>query len=184
MEKLNYFKIRKGDVVVILGAHQGKDTLFYAEKVGKEWTIVSIEPMERNYTILQETVKKSNYGNVALFNLAISDRTVEGEIYVGTNSINYSTTRNHGLGTHPIKTVTWDDLIELAKLDYVTLAKVDVEAAELQWLNGMTKQLPSYIIMEEHSRYGYDLKILFNILKEKGYTYTKEGYHIYAERKN
>jgi len=180
--KLDYFNIEKGDIIVNLGAHQGTATLFFASKVGETGKVISIEPMNNNYRVLLEAVLKSGYNNVVLFNVAIGEETKMDKLYIGTNSVNYSTTRNHGLGAQPIRVVTWDDLIEWANLKNVSLAKVDVEGAELQWIKGMTQVLPKHIIMEEHTRFGYDLKTLTDMLKEKGYTYSKEGLIIYATR--
>lgn len=171
-------------MVVILGACRGHNVLFYSPKVGGEGHIVAIEPIEKNYVVLQDVITKTSYNNITLFNLAIGAETGEGAIYIGSNAINASMCRDQKLGEQTVKIVTWNDLMELADLTYVTLANVDVEGSELQWLSGMTECLPQYIIMEEHSRYGYNLETLLNTLKEKEYTYVKEGYHIYAERKN
>lgn len=181
--KLDYFDLCEGDVVVNLGAHQGKATLFFAPKVGETGKVVSMEPMTRNYHALQDAVLQSGYSNITLINAAIGEKTGLGVLYVGSSSVNYSTTRNQGLGAHPTRIISWDDLIKAMNLSHITLAKVDVEGAELQWLTGMTTLFPTHIIMEEHSRFGYDIKTLFNALKEKGYSYVKEGLHIYATRR-
>lgn len=181
---LGYFKLKEGDTVVNLGAHRGKATLFYSSIVGKTGSVISIEPMKENFEVLQNMVREAGCYNVTLLNVAIGDKNEMGSLFIGTNSVNHSTTRNHGLGIQPVEIITWDELVKRTQLDDVTLAKIDVEGAELQWLRGMTRQYPKHIIMEEHSRFGYDVNVLMKMLRDKEYLYDKKGIHIYATREN
>ena len=178
---LNYFRLNEGDTVVNLGAHQGKATLFFSCAVGKSGRVISVEPLAENFSILERAVKRYRCDNVTLINAAIGDRDGEGNLFVGSH-VSSSTTRNQGRGTQRVVVVTWDKLVQQMRLKEVALAKVDVEGAELQWLTGMTTLYPKHIIMEEHSRFGYELSALYEMLKNKGYKWTKKGLHIYATR--
>lgn len=48
-----YNVIRKGDVVVDVGAHYGFYTLLAAKKAGDEGTVLSFEPSKENFRVLK-----------------------------------------------------------------------------------------------------------------------------------
>lgn len=180
MMDFDYFPIKKGDVVVNLGAHRGGATKFYSNKVGRGGLVLSIEPLEENFMLLHHNTK--HLSNVRIIRCAIGDETKTGVLYIGTHHGNSSIVREFNGGTEEVKVIKWDELMEQQKITKVKVAKIDVEGSEIECLHGMTHTLPQHIIMEEHSRFAYPLEELTNLLKEKGYKYVKEGYHIYASR--
>jgi len=177
---VNYFPLKEGDIVVNLGAHIGKHTQFFSGKVGETGRVIAIEPERTNYEKLVEATK--TLANVKTFMYAIGEKTGEGCLNIGTNSESHSTVRTFYGKTQPTQIISWDDLVSQSHLNYVTLAKVDVEGAEIQWLKGMTHTFPKHVIMEEHSRFAYPLKELTDLLEEKGYNYKVKRGHIYATR--
>ena len=177
---LNRFPLEDGDVVINIGAHRGRATKFYSSRVGVTGKVFSIEPEKNNYLALYHATK--DLYNVWIRRLAIGESTGKGKLYVGTNSINHSTVREFDGETQEIQVITWDELVEELGVTEVTLAKVDVEGAEVQFLRGMTHTFPKHIIMEEHSRFAYDYTELADLLREKEYMFIREGIHVYATR--
>jgi len=179
--KLDYFHLKEGDTVVNLGANIGNATKFYSNKVGETGFVLAVEPERENFLELHNNLEK--YGNIWTAQFAIGDETHMGTLNVGTNKVNHSTVREFEEGeTQEVEVITWDDLMTRAGITEVTLAKVDVEGSEIEWLRGMTHTFPQYIIMEEHSRFAYEYKDLTDMLREKGYMWTREGLHLYATR--
>lgn len=178
--RFDYFPLKTGDVVVNLGANVGKATVFYSDRVGSTGKVVAIEPEKNNYNTLSH--KTRDRYNVYAYRLAIGDETKKGALHVGTNRVNHSTVREFNGDTQDVDVITWDDLMIREGITETTLAKVDVEGSEIEWLRGMTHTLPKYIIMEEHSRFAYKLEELFAALREKGYVWVTEGFHVYATR--
>jgi len=54
-----YFKIKKGEIIVNLGAHKGNATLLFSRKVGKTGIVISIEPVLENYKFLIKTINRN-----------------------------------------------------------------------------------------------------------------------------
>jgi len=177
---LDYFPVTKGDTVVVLGANVGHASKHYSEKVGANGKVVSVEPEQINYNTLCHKVK--DLWNVHPYMLAIGASPHMGVINIGTLRINHSTVREFNGVTQRVEVVSWDTLMMRANLTEVSLAKVDVEGAEILWLEGMTHTFPKHVIMEEHSRFAYPLEELTVLLKAKGYMWVKKGNHIYATK--
>jgi len=178
---LDHYPLTKDDVVVNLGAHRGRLTTYFATRVGR---VIAVEPVQENYEALLEAIRVVGARNVTPLRAAIGSETRVGQVYIGTNDENHSTVRRFSGETQTVQVYTWNDLLDVCGVNQVRLAKVDVEGAELQWLRGMTRTLPTCVIMEEHSRFGlFTLAELKATLEAKGYRHTQMGLHIYAERK-
>ena len=178
---LSYFHLKEGDIVVDIGATRGDCTMFFSNRVGETGFVLAVEPEEENYLKLHGNLEK--YGNIWTAQYAIGDTTGKTLLYVGDTMENHSTVRDkEQRETQEVNVITWDDLMVQAGFTEVTLAKIDAEGSECEFLRGMTTVYPDRIIMEEHSRFSYDLEELYDLLREKGYMWVKEDLHIYATR--
>lgn len=179
--KLNYFPVKPGDIVVNLGACVGEVTKFYSNRVGEKGLVLAVEPEENNFNKLKEALSWAP--NVLICGFAMSNRNGVGYLNVGGNPQQHSIVRDFFGPRQEVTLITWDTLIRYYRLGPIALAKIDIEGAELQLLEGMTSNMPRYIIMEEHSRFGcYDRVQLLDALSEKGYIWHTDGWHIYAQR--
>lgn len=113
--------IRKGDIVLDLGAHIGFFTVYAAKRAGK---VIAVEPLPRNFFTLKKNVMLNHLDNVTLVNKAIADRT------------GYSHLTQEFLSSHlsksgiPCRTITVDELLE--ELGVVPdVVKIDIEGAEV-----------------------------------------------------
>lgn len=181
-----FFPIKPGDVIVNLGAHRGEMTCIFSQKVGVNGLVVSLEPVYENFKVLISTIVENKLVNVVPLMVAISNVTAKSLIYLSASSLAHSMVcrKSRGLGQRVTTTVTWDDLTDLLKLTHVDLCKVDIEGAEIAFLQGMTKVFPKKIILEEHSiEPEVNLSQILTLLKGKGYKILKrEWIFIFAER--
>ncbi len=179
---LSYFPLKEGDTVVDIGATRGDCTMFFSNRVGESGFVLAVEPEEENYLKLYGFLEK--YGNIWTAQYAIGDTTGKGVLNIGDTFESHSMMRlfaDEG-ETQEVNVITWDDLMIQAGFTEVTLAKIDAEGSECEFLRGMTTVFPKHILIEEHSRFAYDLEELYDLLREKGYMWTKEDLHIYATR--
>jgi FkbM family methyltransferase len=113
--------IRRGDVVLDLGAHIGFFTVYAARRAGK---VIAVEPLPRNFHNLEVNVRLNKLDNVILVNKAIAQRT------------GYSHLTQDSLSSHlsergvPCRTTTIDELLEELGLT-PDVVKVDIEGAEV-----------------------------------------------------
>jgi len=89
MTKFVKNEIKKGDVVLDLGAHIGYWTCLLAELVGDKGHVFAFEPEPHNFQILQKNVEMNNYKNVTLEQKAISNKTGKISLYISNVSTDH-----------------------------------------------------------------------------------------------
>ena len=164
----------KVKVIVDLGAWIGISPSWFASKAPQA-LIIAVEPIIENYQEMLKLIKKYDQKNIITLNSAISDKTGTAKMYLAEKSESHSFFKYKRFIkkelNEEVSTITWDDLVDLYKIEEVDLAKVNIEGAELMFFQGMTKVFPKKILLEEHKRciknYPYDE--LLKIIKEKGY---------------
>lgn len=167
-------QIKKGDIVVDVGASIGYFTLIAAKIVGETGKVFAFEPDSKNFEILRKNVEINKYQNVILEQKAVSD--VNGKINLfSSNGIGFHSTINPHSSAPPIPIVSvkldeyFRDLNLIDKIDFV---KIDVEGAEFRVLNGMKsilKESRHVKIFTEFMKYfleqvGIDPKDMLNLL--------------------
>jgi len=131
--------IRKGDVVLDIGANIGYYTLLFAKLVGKNGRVIAFEPEPDNFAILKKNITLNNYKNIEAFQKAVSDRTEKIKLFLHktakTQHSIYSSTENDR--AIEVESVKLDDVID-EKIDFV---KIDAEGAKGLIINGMANLL-------------------------------------------
>lgn len=149
--------IKTGWTVMDVGANVGFFTLLAARLAGEEGRIISFEPDPTSFTLLSKSLERNHFGNVRLFQRAISGTD-------GERSLQLSATHHKGL--HSIERDLGGERITVqsSRLDTIALKmgigsidllKIDVEGAEPEVLEGagelLAKGTIRNIIMEwEH----------------------------------
>lgn len=140
--------VKKGNVVVDLGANIGYFTLLAAKIVGPEGKVFSFEPEPKNYGYLEKNIELNNYNNVQSFQKAVADKNGKTRLYIcdydtGHHTINnfegvraYSQGRLVKEKSVEIETVTLDEFFK-GKEELIDVIKMDVEGAEALVLAGM-----------------------------------------------
>ena len=137
--------IKKGMVVVDIGASVGYHTLTAARLVGEEGKVFSFEPEPYSFELLVKNIKLNGYGNVCAINKAVSNRNGKTSLFVPESYAQKSLLLPHRRFTNgkyiEVDMQTLDDFFQ----DYVALdvIKIDAEGAEPLILSGMTSIIRS-----------------------------------------
>jgi FkbM family methyltransferase len=147
--------IKKGDVVLDIGANIGYYVLAEAKIVGETGKVYAVEPVASNFKLLQKNVKLNNLTNVSAFQYAIGDKNTTSEIFV-SNSSNLCAVNKDAVGgdivsVQPIHMMTIDEFVKGKKAP--KLIRMDVEGFEYEILKGMGSTLKGEvkILMELHA---------------------------------
>ena len=141
--------VKKGDVVLDVGANIGYFTLLAASIVGKEGKVYAFEPEPRNFGYLSKNIALNRYGNVTVAQRAVSDKPGTIKLFMCPYDTGHHTIQQFGgirsynpelAGTREefveIQAVRLDDLFK-DKLTPINVIKLDVEGAEMLTLSGM-----------------------------------------------
>lgn len=91
--------IRKGDVIIDIGANLGYFSVLFAKWTGKNGSVHAVEPVEPVRNILEKNIRK--YSNVIVYPFALGDE--DKEIQMANNSsavYGYITSGTHFVHTH------------------------------------------------------------------------------------
>ncbi len=172
--------LKKGDTVYDVGAHIGYTSLVFAELVGNSGRVHAFELLSNVANeYLARTIKANNLEKVIIPHpVGLSNKQEELDIYVGDTMM--GTLDIKGYETSHIehcRTETLDQYIIDSELAIPQLIKVDIERAELQFLEGALSVIEKYkpiLIIEFHSI--ELLKRGFELLNKIGYKLTtKDG---------
>ena len=154
------YPIKRGDVVVQVGASFGEETRRFARAVGPEGRVIAVEPETANLKRLRETVPAAEFPQVTVVPVgAWKERGalrffVGGErehrlADLGSNDLTYewwgvsdhlNESRYQGETTVPVDTL--DNIIEAAKVDRVDFVLIETNGAELECVQGLDRTLP------------------------------------------
>lgn len=175
--------IKKGDVVLDIGANIGFYTKILADLVGETGKVYAFEPDKTNFQHLQKNA--GHLQNVVFFNKAVSDKTGIITLYQSDLlNVDHKTyaTENYTSKTE-IDCVAIDDVIPNHKVDFI---KIDIQGYEYFAFKGMTevfKQNNELKIITEFYPLGlHNAKIdaveFFNLLWENNFiVYKNENNH-------
>ena len=167
--------LRAEDSFLDIGANIGVYTLLAASKI-HSGSIYSFEALPKNYTRLQENIKLNQFKHVKTYELAVSNQT-------GTVALNLAEGDSMPFITHTatdktitVPTDTLDNLLQNQPLANLTLAKMDIEGAEILALKGalslLKQQRPHVWILEVNdtvSNFGHQKQDLIDFLNSYGY---------------
>ena len=185
-----------------MGANIGYFTLEFARLVGSRGKVISFEPHPEIYKVLQRNVRRNNYHNIVLNNVACGESDSQMKLHLSTeNEGNHKIVENNSSKGSVVTQVV--RLSELIVLTAPRLIKMDIEGAELLAIKGIGSDILATqeidFVLEYHpyemaffdiegtdildllSKYGYKFRNLaygdFPIIKKEEIlaTYRKEG---------
>ncbi|MDH5495800.1 MAG: FkbM family methyltransferase [Candidatus Bathyarchaeota archaeon] len=142
MHETELFKraVRKGMIVVDLGANIGWYTLIAAKLVGKKGKVYAFEPEPDNCALLRKNVQLNGYSNVIIERKAVLDRY--GSIRLFLNSDNLGDHRiydsHDGRKSITVEGTTLDEYFR-NEHDNIDVIKIDIQGAEMAALLGMDR---------------------------------------------
>lgn len=169
--------IRRGDVILEIGANIGYYVLLEASLLSKNGKIYAIEPEPHNLELLKKNVQLNNYQDfVEIYPLAVSDQEGTAKLYVSRCSNLHNIFRPHEKNGDSIdvKTVTVDGFLK--DKEPVSFIRMDIEGAECRVINGMTETLSHakkgmklFIELHPHIAKGTDWSVVDLLKKLKSY---------------
>ncbi|MER2511857.1 MAG: FkbM family methyltransferase [Nitrosomonas ureae] len=140
--------LRSGDIFVDVGANIGLFSLIAGRRIGSRGRVIAFEPSRGTFERLIGNVRSNHLDNVECVQLALSDHNEVRELavfvegFAAWNSLARPTSGTQ-FETELVQCTTWDAFASQAKIDTVTLMKIDVEGWELNVLNGASQTLNS-----------------------------------------
>lgn len=139
-------EIKKGDVVLDIGANIGYFTLVFSQIVGTNGKVFAFEPDPNNFALLKKNIENNNLKNVELIQKAVSDVSKPLSLYL----CDYNHAQ-HRIYPSPRcnKKITVESTIideyfsETEFYDKINFVKIDVEGSEYNAIEGMKKTLKS-----------------------------------------
>lgn len=131
-------KVKKGDIILDIGANIGYYTLIFAKLVGENGKVYAFEPDPTNFAILKKNVEINEYKNVILIPKAVSNENTKVKLYLSEN--NKGDHRifdlHDGRKFVEVESVKLDDYFK----DYsgkINFIKMDIQGAEGRAVLGM-----------------------------------------------
>jgi FkbM family methyltransferase len=187
-EKIVFLKnIRRGEVVLDVGAHHGYYTLLFSHVVGPRGQVHAFEPVPVTFQTLSENTRAGRYfENIFLNPAAAGNQNGSVSFYVPGEDFGQASMKKHGEGswknapmpdTYASHIIRLDDYAEShfgdKKVDFV---KMDIEGAELEALKGFEKtilrdrpKLYLEVCRDWTKDFGYEPVELVRFLKRLGY---------------
>ena len=176
--------IKRGDIVLDVGANIGYYSILMSKLVGKEGKVICFEPTDCYGNVLEKNIAENKLTNVEAYRIGLSNKEQELEIQIGISSATLHVPGNIKLNcSERIKLVTLDKFLEEHPLPKINFIKIDVDGHEPLVLEGAWRSIDKYqpnILLEvSHTHYlnaGYTAWDFYDLLKSK-------GYYIYHEKK-
>jgi len=173
--------VKKGDIVIDIGANIGLYTLLAAKKTGKTGKVISFEPTPEIFFRLEENIKGNNFTNIDSRNIGLSHKKDNLIFFVSNNGYDawnsLAPSKDSKLQNRiKIDVSTLD--IELKEVDKskITFVKLDVEGWEKFVILGGTEFFTNYspLVMVEFTEKntlnaGYHVHELYDIMIDLGY---------------
>ncbi len=187
--------VRKGDIVIDIGANIGEITIKLAELVGINGTVHSFEPILKNYEQLTGNVKSANMeSRTVLYKMGLSDKIYKATFTVPRDRDTEATLIPHheeawkdyenakdNYIAEECDVKTLDSILEEKLIENISFIKCDVEGGEYQVLKGAEKllksKIPPILMLEAYEKwtndFGYHPRDMFKYIRDVG------GYQIY-----
>lgn len=167
--------LRPQDSFLDIGANIGVYTLLAASKI-KQGTIHSFEVLPKNFQRLQENVQINDLDCVKLHQVAISNCPGNIELNLADGDSMAFIADEASQKTISAQADTIDNLLGNENLENLTLAKIDIEGAEILALQGaselLQRHLPKVWIMEINntiSNFKHEKNEVVELLESYGY---------------
>ena len=129
--------IKKGQIVVDIGANIGYYTLIFAQLVGNSGKVFAFEPDPKNFEYLQKNIKLNEFNNIFLEKKAVSNNLTKTKLFKDPQNLGGHSLIDPGKGNESIEveTTTLDNYFKdfNQKIDFI---KIDVEGAEDKVIQG------------------------------------------------
>lgn len=144
IENVIFFRqnVKQKDTVIDIGAQIGLMTKLFADLVGSKGKVYSFEPTPKTYSVLKDTIRINDIGNVVYaVQAAVSDKKGTATFNISdididaSNSLSSSTRQHHTTGIE-VQITSVDEFGKDMSLNKIDFLKIDAEGAEYYVLLG------------------------------------------------
>lgn len=173
--------VRKGDVVIDLGASQGIYSCAFGALVGVSGHVYAFEPQAYAADTVRRNARLNGFSQVHVEQVAVSGEEGEAVLDTTIGSVSASIVRNFGRHLSVrVTTVTLASFAQRIGLDRLDLIKMDIEGAEYLALKGaepiITKYRPKIVLEASPGERNWSAAFeLLSTLGYRSYLFGKEG---------
>ena len=150
----------KGDVIFDCGAHVGNCAIIFSRLVGKTGLVISLEPFEEAFSLLNERLRRLKLDNVIALKKGVWNQPDQLPVTVLSDTlysrIDPEKISEFSASDSTIKVTTIDRVVEELKLTRLDMIKMDIEGAEIEALQGAAHTLetlkPCLAVASYHKR--------------------------------
>jgi FkbM family methyltransferase len=159
--------LKPGSVVIDVGAHIGNFTVFMMRTLGRDGTVIAVEPAPETFLCLARNIGKqtreSGIANCLPLACALGDQTTEANFIVKPDHPSASSLLGipeGGQRTVSVQVLTLDDLADFVGDYPLSFVKIDVEGSEIDVLKGGQKLISEKrpVMFIETSLYAFDAR--------------------------
>ncbi len=133
-------EVKKGMIVLDIGANIGYYTLIAANLVGENGKIFAFEPEPNNFALLKKNVEINGYKNVILIQKAVSDICGMTKLFLSSEDESaHGMFKVNNRKSITIETITLDEFFN--KGQKIDVVKMDIEGAEMLALLGSERMI-------------------------------------------
>ncbi len=136
--------LKKGNIVLDIGAHWGGFSVCFANLVGEEGKVYSFEPSSRNYRILNKNIKINKLKNIQPFKYAVGNEEKIVKLKIASTSSGHNSIARDNLPferVEEVKQIKIDNFLKEKGIKKINFVKIDVEGYELEVLEGMKETI-------------------------------------------
>jgi FkbM family methyltransferase len=134
--------VKKGAVVVDVGANVGWYTLLSAHIVGKNGRVIAFEPEPSSFSLLTQSIRRNNFTNIQAFDKCVSNTEGPRKLYLTVGNLGgHSIVRKIGQHSIDVTAVTLDKFLPSLDITHIDLLKIDAEGAESEVIEGAHQYL-------------------------------------------
>ena len=169
--------LKRGGVLIDVGANIGYYSLLSVKLVGKEGKVYAFEPMSLAYNRFKKNLSLNNFTNIVLEKKGVSDKNEKLRVYFQNEYIVPSMRKKEeGTILENIELTTIDNYVKANKINKVSLIKVDTDGYDFKVLKGAMETIKKFKPLitievdpkeEDHEMY---LDFLFKIPQYKVYS--------------
>jgi len=146
--------VKKGDVVLNIGANIGYYSLFLGETVGKQGKVYAFEPFPDNFNLLSKNVKVNNLSQIKTIQQAVSEKSGKAKLYLEEyNQGGHSLAKSPKGKKHiEIDITSLNDFFpEAKKIDFIFMDTEGADCAVFKGMSDIIKNNPHLKIITEFS---------------------------------
>jgi len=175
--------VKKGDVVIDIGANIGYYTVLLSKIVGASGKVIAFEPTQHFLNVLRKNIAANQIENVEICALGLSNKSEKLKIDIGPSSATLHSPVGFDaiIANEKISLTTLDTFVRQRVQEKIDFIKIDIDGHEPFFFEGAWETLERYspIVIFEVSHLHY-LKAgifawdFYDILRSKGYKFYNE----------